>query len=78
VPDLRPDELEGKWCCEIAEADGHTQKRVLEIKNGALALSTLDAEGRVRSCARGRLKLLDTAEAQAMTLTDGVELAAGI
>lgn len=52
---LWPEALEGQWCCEECSRDGRAQKRVLQIKDGALLLSTFDAQGNVCSCARGRL-----------------------
>src|SRR5262249_30515566 len=74
VRNLQPEELDGKWSSEICEAEGHLQKRVLEIKALALALNTLDAQGRVCSRAQGCAKLMDSTEAHAMNLTAGAEL----
>jgi hypothetical protein len=65
APGLRLEELEGEWRCEICGLDGRTQKRVLEIHNGALVLRVLDAEGRVCSCGQGRLQLLTFPKAAA-------------
>jgi hypothetical protein len=58
LPKLRLEELEGHWSCEVCGSDGRTRKRLLEIRNGALVLSTIDAEGRVCSCARGCVELV--------------------
>jgi hypothetical protein len=55
--DLLSEALEGHWCGEVCDQDGRPQKRILEIKDGALILSTLDAEGQLCCCAQGRLKL---------------------
>jgi hypothetical protein len=55
---LQLDALEGHWCCDACGANGRTQRRILQIRNGAAELSTLDAEGHVCSCARGRLNLV--------------------
>jgi hypothetical protein len=49
-------ELDGHWCCETSGLDGRTRKRTLEIKGGAVLLSTLDAEGHVCACTRANLK----------------------
>ena len=65
-PDLLPEALEGHWCCEISGQDGRPHKRILEIKDGALLLSILDAEGHLCCCAQGRLKLQDVPEASAL------------
>ena len=78
LPVLRLDELEGKWCREGPPPNGHAQKRILEIRDGTLALSTVDAQGRVYSCAQGRLALLDATGAHGMVLGSDAELAAGI
>jgi hypothetical protein len=75
---LHPEDLDGQWWSEVCKAEGQLQKRVLEIKALALALNTLDSQGRVCSRAQGHLKLLDTAEADAINRTGGAELAAGI
>jgi hypothetical protein len=78
VPIVRLAELEGKWCCEVSAAEGHGHKRVLDIRDGAFALSTLDSQGRVCLQARGRLKLEEVAETPALACSNCAELAAGI
>jgi hypothetical protein len=75
---LRLEQLEGKWCCEICANDGQRQQRVLEIRDGALALSTFDEEGRMCSCTRGRVKLDEVSATRSRSLAANPELAAGI
>jgi hypothetical protein len=78
IPALRLAELEGKWWSEISATGGQNQKRILEIREGATALSTLGPDGRVCSRAQGRLKLEEVAATHAMVAPNGVEIAAGI
>jgi hypothetical protein len=78
TPALRLAELEGKWWSEISAVCGQNQKRILEIREGAMALSTLGPDGRVCSRAQGRLKLEEVAATHALTTSSGVEIAAGI
>ena len=68
-PELLPEALEGHWCCEICGQDGRPQKRILEIKDGALILSTLDEEGRLCSCAQGRLNWISSPQAGTLVLS---------
>ena len=75
---LRLGELEGKWLSEMSASVGQNQKRILEIREGAMALSTLGPDGRVCSRAQGRLKLEDVAATHALATPSGVEIAAGI
>jgi hypothetical protein len=78
VQDLCPADLEGKWCYEAPGPNGHAHKRILEIKEGSLALSTLDAEGHSCLCARGLLKLQNANELTSRSLEPEAELASGI
>ena len=64
-------ELEGHWCCEACSLNGQMQKRVLEIKGGALMLSTLDAEGRVCACTRVRLRCTEASEVGVLAFSAG-------
>jgi len=77
-PALRLAELEGKWWSEISAVGGQNQKRILEIREGAMALSTLGPDGRVCSRAQGRLKLEHVAATHALAAPDDVEIAANI
>jgi NADH:ubiquinone oxidoreductase subunit K len=78
TPALRLAELEGKWLSEISGGVGQNQKRILEIRESAVALSTLGPDGRVCSRAQGRLKLEDVAATHVLAASNGVEIAAGI
>jgi hypothetical protein len=73
LPKLRLEELEGHWSCEVCGADGRIQRRFLEIKNGVLALSTMDAEGRVCSCTRGCVELVAPSGISTLLVSPGVE-----
>ena len=76
---VRLDQLEGKWCSENSgNSEAQRHKRILEINNGDLALSALDAQGQICYCARGRMKLVDDNDGAGVTLPPAVELAAGI
>jgi len=78
IPALRLAELEGKWWSEISAIGGQNQKRILEIRAGAMALSTLGPDGRVCSRAQARLKLEEVAATHVLASPNGVEIAAGI
>ena len=74
---LRLGDLEGRWCADQGLPHGRGPARVLEINSGTVALSTLDAHGRICTCARGRLEVRLT-ETDCRNDGNGVELAAGI
>jgi len=78
TPTLRLAELEGKWWSEISASGGQNQKRILEIREGAMALSTVGPDGRVCSRAQGHLKLEEVAATHVLSAPKGVEIAAGI
>ena len=73
---LNLEQLEGTWASESG-VNGQRQRRVLEIADGSLELSTLNAHGEISYRARGRVKLIED-EAEALNVSNGVELAAGI
>src|SRR5437899_6124853 len=66
-------ELEGHWCCEACNLDGHLQKRVLEIKGGALMLSTFDVDGRVCARTRVRLRCTEASEMAGLAIFAGAD-----
>ena len=77
-PVLRLTELEGKWRSENSEGEGSRPQRVLEIRNGSLALGTVDAQGQVFVRGRARMELVDVTGPDGLPLSNGAELAAGI
>ena len=60
LPEVRLEELEGNWCCEICGSDGSTFKRILEIKGDVLMVSTVSTDGQICSRCRGRLRLVNS------------------
>ena len=69
VPSLELKQLEGHWCSEAFGYNGCAETRTLDIKDGALELSTLDAEGHVSASTRGSLKWLDLPEARVLAVS---------
>src|SRR5262249_45223097 len=63
-------ELEGHWCSESCDLEGHAKKRILEIKDGALELSTLDPDGHVCASARGNLKWIGLPDARVLAISE--------
>jgi len=64
------DQFDGQWCCDESAAQRLAPKRVLDIKKGALLLSTLDSGGQLCACARARLEGVELVHA-----TDEAEFA---
>ena len=52
--------FDGHWCCEECDNQQRAPKRVLDIKKGALLLSTLDAGGQICACTRARLEGIES------------------
>ena len=50
------EQFDGHWCCEDCGEQRSAGRRVLDIKEGALLLSTLDPGGQICACARARLE----------------------
>ena len=69
VGPLELGQLEGRWSCEDSGLDGHTKKRLLQIKDGALVLSTLDAEGHLCACTQARFKWIDCREPRLLAVS---------
>ncbi len=65
--ELRPEALEGQWRSDICDQNGRAHQRILEIKDGAAVLSTLDAEGHLHACAKGRLQWIDSPAQRTLT-----------
>jgi hypothetical protein len=76
TPELHLETLDGNWYCETSVTNGHKQKRMLEIKDGALVLSTLDAQGCTCSSVRGRLKLVEPAADCTLSISGVAEVPA--
>jgi len=73
VVELKLEELQGKWSCELAGSDGRPQKRVIEITGGRLVLRALDPNGRVRSCASANLKLESQGSSKTLVVAPGMD-----
>ncbi len=69
IEKLRLDQLEGRWRFESAERDGQTEKKLIEIADGRLALTVLDSNGRVRLRMEGGVRLEDSAPAKVLVVS---------
>jgi hypothetical protein len=59
---LEPKQLEGHWCSE-------TPKRTMDIKDGGLELSTLDADGHVSASTKARVRWIELPEASVFEIS---------